>query len=201
MARPKPKAYHHGDLRAALLAAADRIVRAQGIGALSLRQVARKAGVSHAAPYHHFRTRDHLLAAVAAAGFDRLRAEVDGALRTARPNPEAQWRAGASGYLRFVLGNGELYRIMFGDPMTNRAKFPEVATAARRAFEPLVAGARSSAPDVEPEELARTAWALLHGIAILALDGLAGASPVDREAVEAWAGRSLIRLMTARTAA
>jgi len=194
VAKTKAKPYHHGALRAALLAAADRLVRTRGGGAVTLREVARKAGVSHAAPYHHFRSRDELLAAVAAAGFDRLRVEIDTTLGGAPASPEARWRAGAASYLRFALDNGNLYRIMFDDAGSGRS--PALIAAARGAFEPLVAGARATTSEADAEELARTAWALLHGIAILALAGRAGL-PTDPASVVAWAEQAITRLTAA----
>lgn len=99
--------YHHGELRPALLRAAAKILEKEGRDAISLRDLARRAGVSHNAPYRHFADRPALLAALAEEGFARLAAEIDG-----RP-----WREQAMAYLRFALVNPERFRLMFTHPV------------------------------------------------------------------------------------
>src|SRR4029079_8364193 len=99
-ARRKP--YHHGDLRRTLLDAALALVASQGVGALSLRELARKAGVSHAAPYRHFESREALLAALATEGFLGLGAEM---MQTAagEPNPLLRFRALGVAYVIYAV--------------------------------------------------------------------------------------------------
>ncbi len=98
--------YHHGDLRRALLRAAGKILEKEGREALSLRDLARHAGVSHNAPYRHFADRDALLAALAEEGFALLEGELRG-----RP-----WREQATAYVRFALANPERFQLMFRVP-------------------------------------------------------------------------------------
>jgi AcrR family transcriptional regulator len=105
--------YHHGNLRAALLAEAERTLREQGIGQLSLRDLARQAGVSHGAPRRHFADRQALLDALAEAGFLRLGDEVRAAIRTAGDDFEAQLRAAATAYIRFATQDAALLELMF----------------------------------------------------------------------------------------
>lgn len=98
--------YHHGELRPTLLGTAAKILEKEGRDAISLRDLARRAGVSHNAPYRHFADRDALLAALAAEGFSLLVAELSG--RT--------WREQAMAYLRFALARPERFRLMFSRP-------------------------------------------------------------------------------------
>ncbi|WP_421991320.1 TetR/AcrR family transcriptional regulator [Qipengyuania sp.] len=167
--------YHHGDLRSALLTAALDRLEADGPSALSLRALARAVGVSPMAPYHHFKDRKALLAAVATAGFERLqqhKLENEAAHRNAR---EAL-PAGAANYVRFILANPNLYRLMQSAEFAERSTYPELHRAAAapagtlrnliaRAFEEHGVQGRSI------EDCARMVWGLAHGIGTLALDG------------------------------
>jgi AcrR family transcriptional regulator len=105
--------YHHGNLRAALLAEAERTLREEGIDQLSLRDLARQAGVSHAAPRRHFADRQALLDALAEAGFLRLGDELRAAIDTAGDDYETQLRAAASAYVRFATHDAALLELMY----------------------------------------------------------------------------------------
>jgi AcrR family transcriptional regulator len=105
--------YHHGRLRAVLLAEAERTLREQGIDALSLRDLARQAGVSHAAPRRHFADRQALLEALAEAGFIRLGDEVRAAIDQAGEDYQAGLRAVATAYVRFAIQDAALLQLMF----------------------------------------------------------------------------------------
>lgn len=155
MSTSAPEPYHHGDLRAALLRAAEAMLAAQGPQDLSLRAVARAAGVSHNAPYRHFASREALLAELAAEGFRRLAAVLEGA--------GAGMAALGRAYLGFAGANPALYRLMFGQG-PSRAAHPALAAAADAAFAPLAARRPNHAA-------ALRAWALVHGIAQLRADG------------------------------
>jgi len=105
--------YHHGNLRTALLAEAERTLRDQGIDHLSLRDLARQAGVSHAAPRRHFGDRQALLDALAEVGFLRLGSEVRAAIETAGDHDEGRLRAAASAYVRFATQDAVLLELMY----------------------------------------------------------------------------------------
>ena len=105
--------YHHGNLRAALLAEAERTLREQGVDQLSLRDLARQAGVSHAAPRRHFADRRALLDALAEAGYLRLGDEVRGAIDAAGDDYETQLRAAATAYVRFATKDAALLELMY----------------------------------------------------------------------------------------
>ena len=149
--------YHHGDLRSALLCASGKVLEKEGISGLSLRDVARRAGVSHNAPYRHFPDRDALLAALAAEGFERL-GEAMGA-HTGREMGEA--------YVNFALEHPQRFRLMFGGVL-NFGKYPELRTAADSAYQLLVLAFKDLP---RPELAAAGAWALVHGLSHLLLDG------------------------------
>ncbi|MBO4161576.1 TetR/AcrR family transcriptional regulator [Micromonospora sp. MMS20-R2-23] len=106
-------AYHHGNLRSTLLAAAERSLRQHGAGQLSLRELAREVGVSHAAPRRHFADRQALLDALAEAGFARLHAELHAALVAAGDDFAPRLHAVAAAYLRFATEDAALLELMF----------------------------------------------------------------------------------------
>jgi AcrR family transcriptional regulator len=190
-----PRPYHHGDLRRALVDASLTILRTQGPEALTLRAAARAAGVSQTAPYRHFADRAALVAGVAEDGFRRLHARLV-AVATAPPAPGSTERAGlqrlAVEYLRFALEHPAEYRIMFGGELaawrgagaasggapeaSPNASADSFAEARGRVFALLRGGiARLQAVGLvrggDPATMALSAWALVHGVAMLALDG------------------------------
>lgn len=152
--------YHHGDLRAALLAAASEILSQQGLGELSLREVARRAGVSHNAPYRHFPDRDSLLAELAADGFRNLGLAMAG--KRGREMGEA--------YVAFALQNPNLFRLMFGGQL-HVARHRALRAAATATYDGLVQAFRAQPEVGDPDKAAAAAWALVHGLAQLLLDG------------------------------
>ena len=170
--------YHHGDLRDALIAAALTIVERDGAATLSLRGAARAAGVSATAPYHHFRDRAALVAAVATAGFERLQAGKVAALASGA-DPASQLVAGARHYVEFILDNPGLYRLMKSAELADRAAHPELETAAAAPAATLAGlvgqlASRGALGATDPATVARSAWALAHGIGMLALDAYLG---------------------------
>ncbi len=194
-------AYHHGDLRSALIAAALALLEEQGMAALSLRALARRAGVSAMAPYHHFPTRAALVAAVATAGFDRLYAEKLSALAAAGDDPVERLVAGTRGYVAFVIANPELYRLMASAELADRSGHPALAKSAaapQASLAALVTAARGAGRlgNAEPGAVAMQLWALAHGLGQLAIDGYAGDADVLALA-EAGARHLLAGLSTA----
>jgi AcrR family transcriptional regulator len=165
-------AYHHGDLRTALLRAALALLAESGANALSLRAVARRAGVSPAAPYRHYADREALVSAVAAVGYRELAER----LTTAHPSPSSpeQLASVAIAYVQFALEKPALFRIMFGEPCDRDNDERVTATAAVSLY---VRGiVERSFPQADPEALATAIWAFVHGLAFLYLDGKLDAS-------------------------
>jgi AcrR family transcriptional regulator len=158
--------------RAALLAAARAELAQVGVAGLSLRAVARRAGVSHAAPKHHFTHRAGLLSALAAQGFTALALGVDAAV--AAPGPPIQRLAAAGhAYLRYARDEPELFDLMYRPELLS-AGDPALLAAKQRAFQGLtqvVHEIRSDLrTDIDPDTVALLAWATVHGIAVLLRD-------------------------------
>lgn len=169
MSTSKSGPYHHGELRPALIAAAKTLLDEGGVGAVSLRETARRVGVSPTATYRHFADKDSLLAAAAAEGFREFGAALIAAARD-RPDPLP---AMGMAYVRFALSRRGLFRLMFGPEMANRARYPELKTAADQAFSSLRGGVDAGACGERDRHLvAISAWALVHGLAQLFLDGI-----------------------------
>ena len=174
--------YHHGDLRQALIDAAVAIVAEEQNWNFSLREVARRAGVSHNAPYNHFTEKRDLLDAVAAVGFDTLRGAMASAMEGAADASETML-AIARAYVSFAAGNPALYRLMFGPelaaPDGGRPELAETSGAGAKAVlrHVVVRGAEDglfavSAVDEAAIAMAvLSAWSAVHGLSMLVVDG------------------------------
>jgi len=178
----KSQPYHHGDLRRALIETALQMVTEEQDWTFSLREVARRAGVSHRAPYNHFPEKLDLLAAIAAVGFERLR---DGLLRAMAGIDEAKARLAAilRTYMRLGLENPALYRLMFGPALSGAGSAARPAVAreagadARAVLEDVILyGARSGAFAVSPDDpkalalAALSPWSAAHGLTMFMID-------------------------------
>jgi AcrR family transcriptional regulator len=167
MADEKP--YHHGALRSALLVAAEAELAARGIEAFSLRAVAKRAGVSHAAPAHHFGDANGLLTALAAEGFRQFRAMQAAREAKAEKTPRAQMIAAGMGYVDFALARPSLFRLMHA---SDRPAYgtPELGTVAKEAYDHLSGGVAAVQANPSPADVG-AAWAIAHGLADLMAAG------------------------------
>jgi AcrR family transcriptional regulator len=189
-------AYHHGDLRAALIAAARHVLETARPEAITLKSLAHRLGVSQPAPYRHFASRDALLAAVAADGFERFRDALVAARDGAREN-EAFLKS-CLAYLEFARANRGVYRLMFASQLLREADDEALDRAASAAFDFLLEGAARIAPPERVRAIAVWIWSTLHGLAMLEAEGLAGGPPgkdvssadVVREMMATLKGRS-----------
>jgi AcrR family transcriptional regulator len=189
-------AYHHGDLRAALIAAARQVLETARPEAITLKSLAHRLGVSQPAPYRHFASRDALLAAVAADGFERFRDALVAARDGAREN-EAFLKS-CLAYLEFARANRGVYRLMFASQLLREADDEALDRAASAAFDFLLEGAARIAPPERVRAIAVWIWSTLHGLAMLEAEGLAGGPPgkdvssadVVREMMATLKGRS-----------
>lgn len=154
------KPYHHGDLRAALLDAADALLDEGGDGAVSLREAARRAGVSPTAAYRHFADKEALLAALALRAFEAFGAAMGAAVAAGDVSP---YVARGRAYLRFALARPGRFRLMFGPLLARSAAHPALLAASRQAFEALQASAGG-------RDEALRSWGMVHGLAHLLLD-------------------------------
>jgi AcrR family transcriptional regulator len=164
---PSKMPYHHGDLPSELLRAALELLEEGGETALSMRAVARRAGVSPAAPYRHYADREALASAIAAVGYRELAER----LAKAHPAPSTpeQLAAVAIAYVQFALDRPSLFRIMFGEPCDRDNDDRVAATGAVSQFVRSIV--EKSFPQANAEALATGVWALVHGLAFLHLDG------------------------------
>ena len=169
------KQYHHGDLRNSLIQAGMEILAEEGGGALSLRKVASRAGVSHAAPYAHFTDRQDLIAAISAEGFRQLYERIK-AVVEANPHDlanrlvEVAWA-----YVKFAMENSSLFKIMFSGILEEENKYPEFVNISHETFFQLVrlvqecqqGGLLRPGP---ADVLALSLWSLVHGFVSLLLE-------------------------------
>ena len=164
-------AYHHGDLPATLMALALTHIALEGTEKLSLRALAREAGVSATAPYKHFPTKRCLLAALATQGFRAL-GEATSSVDVTGTDLEDAFVAMGMAYIRFATENQTAYQIMFGTVIEDFSEYPELSEAAEQSFSPVrnlidLALARRSGWDMTPELLGGIIWTTVHGMASL----------------------------------
>jgi AcrR family transcriptional regulator len=188
MQEKSARPYHHGDLRRVVIDTAQEMLREDKGWQFTLREVARRAGVSHAAPYKHFPDKSALLAELAMIGFKELSERLSGAIERPLRPARAEFIAAAKAYVHFGTENPSLYRLMFSADV-DKAAFPKLDEAGAGAFGVLVGilerGQSNGAFKKQPVRgQAAASWALLHGFTMLAIDGQllpekVGAKPID----------------------
>jgi AcrR family transcriptional regulator len=171
--------YHHGNLKTALVEVARDHLAERGPGGLSLREAARRVGVSHAAPYRHFRSKEELLAAVAETGFSDLASRIEGVCDALDGRAEEALLALSRVYLRFAFDHPALYRLMFGPQIRRFSRYEGLRRAADRAFEVVVRAVERGQSggrlvDGPARRLAAFLWSTLHGLASLSAGGRLG---------------------------
>lgn len=183
--RPQPRPYHHGDLRRAMVDAALEILRETQSLEFSLRELARRAGVSHNAPYKHFADKRELLAAVSAAGFELLTKRMAGEIAGFR-SPREQLFAMLRAYIDHGAENPALYGLMFGGYLAGPDRTrPAIELAEGEKTKSLLAalivagGLGRPIPDTPPNKrkiagAILACWSLMHGLTLLLADGLVG---------------------------
>lgn len=170
--------YHHGDLRAALIAAAEAVIEERGVDGFSLRETARRAGVSPAAPGHHFKDAKGLLTAVAAQAFESFADALEAGTRGS--DRKERLRGQGIAYVRFALANNAKFDLLWRKTLIDGSD-PAFQAAGQRAFRQLDRAVRGDhAPETgEPADMAPSiaAWSIVHGFARLAMDGQFGTEP------------------------
>jgi len=160
------------NLRRALLDASLGLITAEGLEKFSMREVARRAGVSHQAPYHHFLDREAILAALVAEGFELLRQHSLAAL-VGLDDPAARLTALGKAYVAFALDKPAHFKLMFRSELVREDRHPEAQACAKGAYEVLLSVAREIAQRTgrSEEVVALAGWSLVHGLATLLLEG------------------------------
>lgn len=168
--------YHHGDLRQELLCAAGELLEENNIASLSLRAVAKRVGVSHTAPYRHFKDKESLLAGIASQGFQMLSARLTAAVEAHPGNPADQLQEAGYEYVQLALCHPQCTQLMFSDILPCDDTYPELRTAGENAFtglKTIIAQGQSKgvfkAGDIEM--LSLSVWSGIHGLTLLLIGG------------------------------
>jgi AcrR family transcriptional regulator len=191
-------AYHHGDLRRALIEGAVRTIARHGIRALNLRALAAEVGVTSGAPYHHFASREALLTAIADDGFQRLEAQMIAARQAAAKAAGARLEALGQAYVRFAIDEPGSFQVMF----SGAANAGGPTEAGLRTFDllrdaVLACQAEGAAPAGDPAPLVLTAWSAVHGFATLCVDGALPFQGLDGAGMAPAIGRTVAQSFAA----
>ena len=182
---PKKKSYHHGDLKNALIEAGADILSKEGVSALSLRKVAQKAGVSHAAPYAHFADKQALIAAISTEGYKKLYEQIAQVADRYRTDPLRRLVESSWAYVQFALDEPDHFKVTLSGMIEKEQDYPAFVETARRTFSLVVevvaqcqqAGIlRHGAVDLT----AVSVWALIHGFVTLLLENQISHTVLDR---------------------
>jgi AcrR family transcriptional regulator len=173
---PKKKTYHHGDLKNALIKAGVEILAKEGVSGLSLRKVAMKAGVSHAAPYAHFADKQALIAAISTEGFRQLYERVSGVAEKFKNQPEKQLIETAWAYVQFAMDDRDRFKVMFSGVLEKEKEYPEFVAESQRNFQlvKMIVEANQASGRLRSgasELVALSAWGIIHGFIMLLLEG------------------------------
>ncbi len=186
------------DLQKTVLKASLQLIEKRGLDNLSMREVARKAKVSHQAPYHHFRDRAGIFAALARDGFEILVNETEAAVETAGAKAIDRFLASGSAYVNFALSKPGYFKVMFRRELIPFEKHPDIREGAEKAFGHLMSLIRPlTKKGGDSLKLTLTAWAVAHGIASLALDGALDSPTRAREMKRQEACNAVIKTFAA----
>jgi AcrR family transcriptional regulator len=172
----KPKTYHQHDLKNTLISAGLAILAEDGISELNLRAVARRAEVSHTAPYRHFADKEALIVAIAEDGFRRLGEKLEAARSRTSGDAQARLMAVGYAYIAFAVEEADSFRLMFSHVIQHRTQYLELCALVKACFQILqslieagqASGEFASGNSVD---LAKSAWAMIHGLASLLIEG------------------------------
>jgi len=169
------KSYHHGDLKNALIKAGVDILSKEGVGGLSLRKVARQAGVSHAAPYAHFADKQALIAAISTEGFRILHEQFVSLREKYKDDPKRQLVEAAWTYVRFAQTDPAHFRVTFSSAVEQEKNYPALVEMTKISFDQVVqiVGACQAVGLLRPgpvDMMAVSVWSMVHGFASLLIE-------------------------------
>jgi AcrR family transcriptional regulator len=182
-------AYHHGDLKNALIEAGIEILSKEGLGEFSLRKVARQAGVSHAAPYAHFADKQALVAAISTAGYEKLYRRFEAVLEKHPDDPLRQLVEASWAYVSFAFEEPDHFRITLSRVIEKEDEYPAFVDVSKKSFNLVVgivsrcqaAGILKSGPS---DLVAVSVWGLIHGFVSLILEGQVSRTILDRYSIK-----------------
>jgi AcrR family transcriptional regulator len=168
--------YHHGDLKNALIKAGTEILADKGLGGLSLRQVAKQAGVSHAAPYAHFKDKQALIAAISTEGFKQLYSQIESVKKAHQAEPESLLIETAWSYVQFALNEPDRFKLMFSSVLEKEKEYPEFVEISQDNFQQLVeiieiCQQANILKGGDSDLIALSVWGTVHGFVSLLLEG------------------------------
>ena len=174
--KPASKPYHHGDLHQEILCAACDLLEENNIASLSLRAVAKKVGVSHTAPYRHFKDKESLLAGIAARGYDELATQLAEAVELYPTDPAAQLQEAGFRYVQLALKNPQCTQLMYSGLLPCDDTYPDLKASGDTAFDGLkmvIEEGQSCGvfKKGDIELLALSAWSVIHGLTLLLISG------------------------------
>ena len=180
--------YHHGDLKNALIKVGVKILAKEGVSGLSLRKVAKQAGVSHAAPYSHFADKQALIAAISTEGFKQLYKQI-ASVREAHQDPSALLLETAGTYIQFAMKEPDRFKLMFSSVIEKEKDYPEFVTASQENFQQLVsvvetcqqAGLLNDGPS---DLMAISVWSSVHGMIMLILEGQVSRTVLNKHDID-----------------
>ena len=181
----KRRSYHHGDLKNALIAAGIDILAKEGAGALSLRSVAQKVGVSHAAPYSHFADKQALIAAISTEGYERLYEAIRAVAALHQRDPARQLVEAAWVYVKFALDDPEHFKVTLSGIVEKEQDYPAFVEVSKKSFAQVVEIVQACQkngvlPKGSPDLVAVGVWSLMHGLVSLLLENQIPRSVLDR---------------------
>jgi AcrR family transcriptional regulator len=179
------KKYHHGDLKNALIAAGIAVLAEEGVHGLSLRKVAQRAGVSHAAPYAHYADKQALIAAISTEGYRRLYETLRAVGERHAGDPLRQLFASAWAYVQFAQRDPAHFKITFSGVVEKEHAYPAFVEMSRKSFDLVVqmvaaCQAQGILKPGEPDLVAVSVWGLVHGVVSLLLEGQISHTVRDR---------------------
>jgi len=182
---PKKRTYHHGDLKNALIQAGVEILAKDGVSGLSLRKVASRAGVSHAAPYAHFADKQALIAAISTEGFRQLYTRINSVGEEYKDKPSMQLIEVAWAYVQFALDDRDRFKVMFSGVLEKEKEYPDFVEESQRNFQlvKMIVEANQASGMLRsgPSDLvALSAWGIIHGFIMLLLEGQISHTVLER---------------------